>query len=219
MNAKWRSTLMIGLGLAAGVGLAAWLKGPGFPPPSTGAETQRTPRPPGASRAVLQVAADFVCACGRCGDEPLATCDCPRAVEERAFIAKALAAGRSPAQTAAALEQRYGGRRRAASAPPPALGLVSDEAIVQRLGLDTPSQPLPQAAPPSAQSADRAHVLSHFKCPCGQCGMDHLAECECPHPNGAREVKRFIDQLLAANRYTIGEIVALVEQRYGGRIR
>ena len=161
------------------------------------------------SPAVYRVAARFVCICGACGEKPLERCDCPTAVEERGFIELELASGRTEAEAADALQAKYGGRKAAndiASA-------LTDEQIVERqkqgsIGVGH-----------LATLADRDHIITHFKCPCEQCAIDELRDCECHHPNGAQEVKQFIDTTIAKQRHSVGEIVALVEQRYGGRIR
>lgn len=106
----------------------------------------RAPAPVASSLspAVHRVASQFICTCGACGGEPLETCQCPTAVEERGFIQQQLTSGRSEAEAAEALQARYAGRR---------------------------------------------------------------------------EVKKFIDDSIAARQHTAGAIVALVEERYGGRIR
>ena len=62
---------------------------------------------------VLQVAANFKCACGGCGELPLAECQCdmPRgAVEEKSFIRTKLNEGYSVPQVVELLEKKYGHR-------------------------------------------------------------------------------------------------------------
>ncbi len=64
---------------------------------------------PAADPAVLRVAARFACSCGSCGEERLDVCSCPTAQQERAFIQEQLRNGRSEAEAAEALKQKYGG--------------------------------------------------------------------------------------------------------------
>jgi cytochrome c-type biogenesis protein CcmH/NrfF len=62
---------------------------------------------------VLQVASNFRCACGECGELPLAECTCttPRgAVEEKAFIRGKLKEGLSAAQVIELVDKKYGHR-------------------------------------------------------------------------------------------------------------
>lgn len=162
---------------------------------------------PTVSPAVYRVAPQFVCTCGACGEKPLESCDCPTATEGRAFIQQQLAAGHSEAEAADALEAKYGGRKRAGTPN------ASDADLTAQMNAGT------LGVGHLATAADRAHIISHFKCPCNQCAIDELSDCECPHPKGAQEVKQFIDDTIAQGQHTVGEIVALVEQRYGGRIR
>jgi hypothetical protein len=66
-------------------------------------------------------------------------------------------------------------------------------------------------------AADRIEIFSHFRCPCGQCGIEELKDCECNHPRGAMEVKAFVDAKIAAGKYTVAEVVNEVELKYGGK--
>ncbi|MEK7684134.1 MAG: hypothetical protein AAB466_01785 [Verrucomicrobiota bacterium] len=59
--------------------------------------------------AVARVAARFACSCGSCGEERLDVCSCPTAQQERAFIQEQLRNGRSEAEAADAVNQKYGG--------------------------------------------------------------------------------------------------------------
>lgn len=62
-------------------------------------------------KQVLQVASNFKCACGGCGELPLVecTCDMPRgALEEKAFIRQELMAGHSVEQVIQLVEGKYG---------------------------------------------------------------------------------------------------------------
>jgi cytochrome c-type biogenesis protein CcmH/NrfF len=62
---------------------------------------------------VIAVAKNFKCACGGCGELPLATCECdmPKgAVEEKNFIREKLAEGLSAEQVIELVDNRYGHR-------------------------------------------------------------------------------------------------------------
>ncbi len=62
---------------------------------------------------VIAVAKNFKCACGGCGELPLATCDCdmPKgAIEEKNFIRGRLAEGFTVEQVIEQLDNRYGHR-------------------------------------------------------------------------------------------------------------
>ena len=62
---------------------------------------------------VLQVAVNFKCACGGCGELPLAECQCdmPKgAVEEKNFIRDKLAEGYTVPQVIELVDQKYGHR-------------------------------------------------------------------------------------------------------------
>jgi len=62
---------------------------------------------------VLQVAVNFKCACGGCGELPLAECQCdmPKgAVEEKSFIRTKLAEGYTVPEVIELVDQKYGHR-------------------------------------------------------------------------------------------------------------
>jgi len=62
---------------------------------------------------VLQVAVNFKCACGGCGELPLAECQCdmPKgAVEEKSFIRTKLAEGNTVPEVIELVDQEYGHR-------------------------------------------------------------------------------------------------------------
>lgn len=193
--------IAIGAVIAATAVLLMRTGTPDAPTPSR-TETAAFRPPPSMSPPVCRVASQFTCTCGACDHEPLEQCDCPTAVEERAFIQEQLAAGLAEEEVAAAVDAKYGGRETNPSvATGPALSVNRDVAVT------------------FATPENRAHIISHFRCPCDQCAIDSLADCECPHPGGAQEVKQFIDEAIAEKRYTVGEIVQKVEEKYGGRIR
>ena len=62
---------------------------------------------------VIQVAVNFKCACGGCGELPLAECQCDMsrgAVEEKSFIRTKLAEGNSVPEVIELVDQEYGHR-------------------------------------------------------------------------------------------------------------
>jgi len=62
---------------------------------------------------VIAVAKNFKCACGRCGELPLATCQCEMSkgsVEEKKFIREKLAEGFTVEQVIELLDKKYGHR-------------------------------------------------------------------------------------------------------------
>lgn len=65
--------------------------------------------PAAADSALMRVAARFACSCGTCGEERLDICSCETAQKERAFIQEQLRSGRSEAEAAEALNQKFGG--------------------------------------------------------------------------------------------------------------
>lgn len=90
------------------------------PPASVPGQTPAVPAPsspvfsglnavPVMDPAVMRVAARFACSCGTCGEKRLDVCSCETAQAERAFIQEQLRSGRTEAETAEALNQKYGG--------------------------------------------------------------------------------------------------------------
>jgi hypothetical protein len=62
---------------------------------------------------VIAVAKNFRCACGSCGELPLATCQCDRpsgALEEKGFIREKLAAGFTVEKVIELVDKKYGHR-------------------------------------------------------------------------------------------------------------
>ena len=172
-------------------------------------------------QAVYQVAAKFICSCGECGGKPLETCDCETAHQERAFIRQVLQSGKSEQEAVQALNEKYGWMKTDPQTPSAVATLAQDSqaklanAIRDAQSLATHSASGSRLATPR----DRAHIISRFKCPCGQCQIDELKDCECQHLKGAIEVKGFIDDTIEEGKYGAAEIVALVDARYGGKIR
>jgi len=55
-------------------------------------------------------------------------------------------------------------------------------------------------------------VAKQFQCPCGDCS-DNLARCDCTAPNGAVEVKRFIQRGLQDGK-SVQQMVSAVSLKY-----
>lgn len=167
---------------------------------------------------VHEVASKFVCACSSCAEEPLESCSCETAQEERQFIRTALQQGQSVDEVIRAVNLNY--------------GWIRDEYKSQygngKLSLDVNSklsQLVPagkesanQASQPIATMADRTEIISRFTCPCGQC-EDALSICDCEHPGGAKEIKQFVDEKIARGKYTTDQIIEFVDHKYASRIR
>ncbi len=66
---------------------------------------------PAFDESTLAVASHFVCTCGRCGEKELADCTCPRAIEEKTWIASRLGAGVTVDQVLGEMASRYGGKK------------------------------------------------------------------------------------------------------------
>ena len=116
----WKITAIIALILLAGVTAKNFYTPKGSAPittiqPATAQPVAIQPNDPQASDSVedqvLQVAVNFKCACGGCGELPLAECLCdmPRgAVEEKSFIRTKLREGFSVPQVIELLDDKYG---------------------------------------------------------------------------------------------------------------
>ncbi len=170
---------------------------------------------------VREIAAKFVCSCGKCGEQPLDTCTCDRAIQERQFIRSALASGQSLEQVVEATMSTFGWIK-----PEFNDKYAADTSIRQfpsklkaarELQIQPPSLFSSPAAAEIATVSNRAKILSYFQCPCGQCPSLELSDCNCTHPRGATEVKAFIDKKLTEGKYSVAELVAEVDRVYGGR--
>lgn len=177
---------------------------------------------PALEAKVLQVASKFICSCGTCGEQPLDTCACETAGQERQFIRTQIQSGQSLEQVILVLNSTYGwmkkefvvqydslARKNGISTKvtlPPDIqsGLLSSNSAVKKTGINN-------------VKINREEVFSHFRCPCGKCGMDDLNICECAHPRGAKEVKAFVDEKIALNQYSMDQIIQLVDEKYGGK--
>ena len=171
-------------------------------------------------RDVIAVAANFVCPCGSCGELPLETCTCQTAVQERQFIRDKLQSGQNREQVIAAVNASYGGFKpnQGLKFNPDDLKLGNPLAQLKTDQLSAQGT-LAQVSSKLVTSGDLVEILTHFSCPCGQCGIPELKDCNCNHPRGATEVKIFIDQKIDEQKYTIAQVVDLVEKQYVHKIR
>ncbi|NOG99748.1 MAG: zinc-ribbon domain-containing protein [Ignavibacteriae bacterium] len=154
---------------------------------------------------VFDIASKFVCGCGSCGEESLDICKCNFAVDERAFIREYLENNNSETDIIKAMVTKYGGLKDGVS-----LNNNSTAKINKPKAVNNGSTAL-------ANFNDRITIYSAFQCPCGQCGIDELKDCTCNHKNGAKEVKKFIDAKISENKYTVAQIIDVVDNTYGGK--
>lgn len=156
---------------------------------------------------VYDVASKFLCSCGSCQDNELASCTCPTAIEEKAFIDDHLKRGVSKSEVIRHVNNQYGHIKSEFVSL-----LASPEPTVKS------TMPIVETVmnQPSVFSVEDhvKEIATRFYCACKQC--DHiLAECTCEHPKGAGEMKAFIRLKIAQKRFTTKEIVQAVEQEYG----
>jgi cytochrome c-type biogenesis protein CcmH/NrfF len=177
---------------------------------------------PALEVSVMEIASKFICSCGACGGQPLDECTCNRAIEERQFIRNYLQGGQTADQVTIALNNTFGWMKPEFDTLLATSGDVNAKPGRITVSNDILEGPFLTAARPTlasklATAADRVEIFSHFQCPCGQCGIDELKECECSHPRGAKEVKAFIDKKITEGKYTIADLISEVEKTYGGR--
>jgi len=182
---------------------------------------------------VTAIASKFICSCGTCGELPLETCGCTTAVQERQFIRTSLQSGQNPDQIVLALNKAFGWmkpqyaatydsttRKNGQSSSTPSARVTGSTKLKPPSENEVGFMKLPQSqsgAAKMATTSDRGEIFFHFKCPCGQCGIDELKDCSCAHPRGAKEVKAFVDAKIAERKYTIAQVLNDVELKYGRR--
>ncbi len=170
---------------------------------------------PAIELRVREIASKFICSCGTCGEQSLEVCSCDRAIEERKVIRDYLEKAKTEEEIVKAVANTYGWlKSQYASAykveqsrtwsPISTINSVNQDSI--------PTVNLSR----KTSFSDRYTIYSAFNCPCGQCGKDELKDCDCSHPNGALEVKKFIDEKIQENKFTLNEIIDLVNKKYGG---
>lgn len=171
-------------------------------------------------RKVIEVASKFTCSCGSCGEEALETCTCNTAEQERNFIRQELKNGKSVSQAIVAVKTTYGHLK------PEFVNKIEGGGINLDFTAQRQNDIFSQLSSSSsnnknkvASNDDREEIFSHFECPCGKCGMPELAECNCTHSKGATEVKLFVDNQIENEKYTVNDIIDMVEKKYGHKIR
>lgn len=191
-------------------------------PPRQAPVIEAKSQDPKLEAGVMSIAAKFICSCGSCGEKPLEICACERAIEERQFIRNALQAGQAADQIIAAVNATYGWMKPDSSGRPlSGMSLPTDlppatasYSLLTARAVDTSGR---SGNDRIATPSDRDEIFSHFKCPCGQCGMDDLRVCTCQHPHGATEVKAFVDGIIAERKLSVGQVIKKVDQEYGSR--
>lgn len=165
---------------------------------------------------VKEIASKFACSCGTCNELPLDTCSCAKAVEERQYIRDRIQSGETNDQIVQAINSTYGWMKKgyavtsgsfSQKGPGANPGGRESQRALRATGLDVKV----------ATTFDRIEIFSHFMCPCGQCGIDELKDCNCDHPRGATEVKAFVDQKIDQQKYTTTQLIVMVEKQYGNR--
>lgn len=222
---KWHPAL-VGLLIIGGVTIFLTLPYIRENPPGRKSQTvppiERRSGDPKVEARVLQIASKFICSCGTCGEQPLDICTCNRAVEERQFIRNYLQAGQSNEQIIVTLNSMFGWIKPEFAARYDSLARMTGQSTKLTVPKQSESDMLALASKISstyklATSLDRVEVFSRFKCPCGQCGIDELKDCNCAHPRGAQEVKAFVDDRIREAKHTVAQLVDEVEKKYGGR--
>jgi len=214
---SWSSQAMKVIGLAGGIVLVALFFSRNNNPASSRqnypiAETRNTD--PAVELRVRTVASEFICSCGSCNEQPLETCTCATAAEERQFIRDEIAKGESNDRIITMVNKRYGwmkkgrgGKAEAGSKESPGVATSATSGNFGKRAINVGI----------ATVFDKNEILSHFRCPCGQCQIDELLRCDCTHPRGATEIKRFVDDRIAEHKFSKQELIAEVESAYGGQ--
>ncbi|MEW6702116.1 MAG: zinc-ribbon domain-containing protein [Bacteroidota bacterium] len=175
---------------------------------------ERVSNNPVIEKGVREIASKFVCSCGTCNAEPLETCTCATAIEERGMIRDYLQQSIDNDKIILAVANKYGWMKAEFASK-----YKVEESKIYRANktgtIKTPDQTLNNAFTSALASyADRELIYFSLKCPCGQCNIEELKECSCSHPGGAKEIKNFIDQKIAEQRYSVQQIVDEVDKTY-----
>lgn len=215
--------------ITSGIFIAAILAITSFIPDS-GSNSVNTRTPvevkssnPAVEAKVFEIASKFICSCGSCNYESLEVCTCGRAIEERQFIRDYLEQNHEPENVVIAVANKYGFLKAEFAAQynmDPSRVWSSNSLIDQKSQIQIPndlSTPTSSLINTKATLSDRLTIYSAFHCPCGKCSVDELKDCTCNHPNGSVEVKKFIDEKINENKFTVYEIIELVDNKYGGK--
>jgi hypothetical protein len=166
---------------------------------------------------VFNIASKFVCSCGTCNEESLEVCKCGRAIEERQFIRDYVERNQKKENIVYALASKYGFLKSQFAGE---FKQVDKSKIFETNQIIIPNNNLENiniGLNKTASVTDRVTIYSAFRCNCGKCGIDELKDCDCSHPRGAQEVKKFIDENISTNKYTVQEVIELVNSKYGGK--
>lgn len=166
---------------------------------------------------VYNIASKFVCSCGTCNEESLEVCKCGRAIEERQFIRDYVERNQKKGNTVYALASKYGFLKSQFAGE---FKQVDKSKIFETNQIIIPDNNLENiniGLNKTASVSDRVTIFSAFRCNCGKCGIDELKDCDCSHPKGAQEVKKFIDEKISSNKYTVQDVIELVNSKYGGK--
>lgn len=166
---------------------------------------------------VFNIASKFVCSCGTCNEESLEVCKCGRAIEERQFIRDYVERNQKKENIVYALASKYGFLKSQFAGE---FKQVDKSKIFETKQIAIPDnnpENINIGLNKTASISDRVTIFSAFRCNCGKCELDELKDCNCPHPKGAQEVKKFIDEKISTNKYTIQDVIKLVNSKYGGK--
>lgn len=166
---------------------------------------------------VFEVASKFVCSCGSCGEQSLESCKCARAIEERQFVRDYLEKKSKPENIIVALANRYGFLKAEYAKTYKIDSSKTWTATTLQYTPNSVDLVKPNSSNAEATFANVSEIYSAFKCPCGQCSIDELKDCDCPHKNGAKEIKAYIGNLIKSGNYTIGDIINMIDKKYGGK--
>lgn len=170
---------------------------------------------PAIESKVTEIASKFICSCGTCNEKSLEICTCPTAIEERSIIRKALEQNKSNKEIIYLVANKYGWlKTQFASQYEVDESKIWDPAKRQ---IQSAASDLVINSGKKAINIDKELIYSVFNCPCGQCVLDELKDCNCSHPNGAKEIKNFIGEKIAESKLTVNEIIDMVNKKYGGR--
>lgn len=183
----------------------------------TGSPVETKSANPVVEAGVFDIASKFVCSCGTCNEESLEVCKCGRAVEERQFIRDYVERNQKKEEIVFALASKYGFLKSQFAGEFKKVDkskiFETNQITIPTITLDNKRNDLTK----TASISDRATIFSAFMCNCGKCGIDELKDCDCSHPRGAQEVKKFIDEKISTNKYTVQDVIELVNSKYGGK--
>ena len=179
---------------------------------------------------VYEIASKFVCSCGSCNEESLEICKCERSIEERQFIRDYLQQNQKPDAIVIALANKYGWMKAefASIYNVDKSKIWNSNKTAGKLEINkelinsSPNTLLGNNTQNNLQNtiailSDKYTIYSAFNCPCGKCALDELKDCNCGHPGGAQEIKKFVDEKISESKYSIGEITEMVNNKYGGK--